>query len=151
MKKILRKIEPKNEKVLTTTPDTNNFVGKVFNVGKTSVTVEEILAEGEHNLQKHSIHRRIVNFACFKSSLLFMMSFKCSTFSSHSHNITHRLILTLVLINFFFLLLHFTVFLFCFKNVYLFLSSNFCRWLFNCFSGKSRQWHKICSQKDVCQ
>lgn len=44
MKKIFKKIEPKNEQVLT--KDTNNFVGKVFNVGKTSVTVEEILAEG---------------------------------------------------------------------------------------------------------
>ncbi|XP_063697673.1 uncharacterized protein LOC134828621 [Culicoides brevitarsis] len=44
MKKIFKKIEPKNEQVLT--KDTNNFVGKVFSVGKTSVTVEEILAEG---------------------------------------------------------------------------------------------------------
>ncbi|CAH1407984.1 unnamed protein product [Nezara viridula] len=43
MKRLLSKIETKID---TTSKETNNYVGKVFQVGRTSVTVEEILAEG---------------------------------------------------------------------------------------------------------
>uniref|UniRef100_A0A336MW56 CSON008063 protein n=1 Tax=Culicoides sonorensis TaxID=179676 RepID=A0A336MW56_CULSO len=67
MKKIFKKIEPKNEQV---TKDTNNFVGKVFNVGKCNVTVEEILAEGgfsivflvkANNGNRYALKRMYVN------------------------------------------------------------------------------------------
>lgn len=47
MKKIFKKIEPKNE-VVTNSKQETNFVGKVFNVNKTTVTVEEVLAEGKN-------------------------------------------------------------------------------------------------------
>ncbi|XP_055836741.1 AP2-associated protein kinase 1 isoform X2 [Episyrphus balteatus] len=47
MKKIFSKFD-KNEKLenSTTTKETNSFVGKVFVVGRVSVTVEDVLAEG---------------------------------------------------------------------------------------------------------
>lgn len=52
MKKIFSKFE-KNEKIDTSTGggrETNSYVGKVFTVGRTTVTVEDILAEGMHAL-----------------------------------------------------------------------------------------------------
>lgn len=51
MKKIFSKFD-KNEKLdnshnHSTSKETNSFVGKVFTVGRVSVTVEDVLAEGE--------------------------------------------------------------------------------------------------------
>lgn len=45
MKKIFSKFE-KNEKIDNTNRESNSYVGKVFTVGRTVVTVEDILAEG---------------------------------------------------------------------------------------------------------
>lgn len=46
MKKIFSKFE-KNEKIENTvSKEINNYVGKVFVVGRVSVTVEDVLAEG---------------------------------------------------------------------------------------------------------
>lgn len=45
MKKIFSKFE-KNEKIESANRETNSYVGKVFTVGRTIVTVEDILAEG---------------------------------------------------------------------------------------------------------
>lgn len=44
MKKLLSKIETKID---TTGKETNNCIGKVFTVGRQTVTVEDVLAEGE--------------------------------------------------------------------------------------------------------
>lgn len=44
MKKLFSKIETKID---NTAKETNNYVGKVFTVGRLTVTVEDILAEGE--------------------------------------------------------------------------------------------------------
>lgn len=44
MKKLFSKIETKID---NTAKETNSFVGKTFLVGRTSVTVEEVLAEGK--------------------------------------------------------------------------------------------------------
>lgn len=50
MKKIFSKLENKNEEKLPSNYVTN-YTGKVFQINKHSVVVEEILAEGEiHNL-----------------------------------------------------------------------------------------------------
>lgn len=46
MKKIFSKFENKNEEKVSTN-FSSNFVGKVFVVGKVTVVVEDILAEGE--------------------------------------------------------------------------------------------------------
>lgn len=47
MKKIFSKFE-KNEKLENaTTKESSNYIGKVFVVGRSTVTVEDILAEGE--------------------------------------------------------------------------------------------------------
>lgn len=48
MKKIFSKFE-KNEKIENANRETCNYVGKVFTVGRTTVTVEDILAEGKYN------------------------------------------------------------------------------------------------------
>lgn len=48
MKKIFSKLENKNEEKIAST----NFTGKVFQINKHSVVVEEILAEGERSAQK---------------------------------------------------------------------------------------------------
>lgn len=45
MKRFFSKIETKIE---TTTRESNNVIGKVFNVGRQTVTVEEVLAEGKY-------------------------------------------------------------------------------------------------------
>lgn len=45
MKKLFSKIETKID---NTSRESNNYVGKVFQVGRQTVTVEEILAEGKH-------------------------------------------------------------------------------------------------------
>lgn len=59
MKKLFSKIETKIE---NTAKETNNYVGKVFLVGRTSVTVEEVLAEGNLlNLTSILINRNIRN------------------------------------------------------------------------------------------
>lgn len=47
MKKIFSKLENKNEEKLASTFVTN-YTGKVFQINKHSVVVEEILAEGLH-------------------------------------------------------------------------------------------------------
>lgn len=47
MKKLFSKIETKID---NTSKETNNVVGKAFTVGRLTVTVEDILAEGELNL-----------------------------------------------------------------------------------------------------
>lgn len=60
MKKIFSKFD-KNEKLENsgsnnhTTKETNNFVGKVFVVGRVSVTVEDVLAEGKLYFFKNSL------------------------------------------------------------------------------------------------
>lgn len=46
MKKIFSKFD-KNEKIENSTREQSSFVGKVFTVGRTTVTVEDILAEGK--------------------------------------------------------------------------------------------------------
>lgn len=51
MKKILSKFD-RNEKLenshnSSSSKETNSFVGKVFTVGRVTVTVEDVLAEGE--------------------------------------------------------------------------------------------------------
>lgn len=43
MKKLFSKIETKID---NTTKETNNYIGKVFTIGRLTVTVEETLAEG---------------------------------------------------------------------------------------------------------
>ncbi|XP_073978913.1 numb-associated kinase isoform X1 [Rhodnius prolixus] len=67
MKKLFSKIETKIE---NTAKETNNYVGKVFLVGRTSVTVEEVLAEGGFaivflvkgtNGKKYALKRMYVN------------------------------------------------------------------------------------------
>lgn len=47
MKKLFSKIETKID---TTSKETNNYVGKSFTVGRHTVTVEDILAEGNYFL-----------------------------------------------------------------------------------------------------
>lgn len=44
MKRLFSKIETKID---NTTRESNNVIGKVFNVGRQIVTVEEVLAEGK--------------------------------------------------------------------------------------------------------
>ena len=44
MKKLFSKIE---KNIDNTSKETNSFVGKVFTVGRQTVTVEDVLAEGE--------------------------------------------------------------------------------------------------------
>lgn len=44
MKKFLSKIETKID---NTSKETNNYVGKQFTVGRVTVTVEDVLAEGK--------------------------------------------------------------------------------------------------------
>lgn len=44
MKKLFSKIETKID---TTSKETNSYVGKVFVVGRITVTVEDVLAEGD--------------------------------------------------------------------------------------------------------
>lgn len=51
MKKIFSKLENKNEEKATTT-FVANYTGKVFQVGKHSVLVEEVLAEGRDVAEK---------------------------------------------------------------------------------------------------
>jgi hypothetical protein len=46
MKKIFSKFDT-NQKEKESAKETNNFVGKTFVVGKCTVTVEEVLAEGK--------------------------------------------------------------------------------------------------------
>lgn len=67
MKRLLSKIETKID---NTSKETNNYVGKVFQVGRTTVTVEEILAEGGFaivflvkgaNGKKYALKRMYVN------------------------------------------------------------------------------------------
>nr|XP_022917982.1 AP2-associated protein kinase 1 isoform X2 [Onthophagus taurus] len=67
MKKLFSKIETKIE---TTGKEVNNFVGKVFTVGRHTVTVEEVLAEGGfaivflvkgNNGSKYALKRMYVN------------------------------------------------------------------------------------------
>lgn len=45
MKKLFSKIETKID---NTSKETNNYIGKVFTVGRLAVTVEDILAEGNN-------------------------------------------------------------------------------------------------------
>lgn len=49
MKRLFSKIETKID---NTTRESNNVIGKVFNVGRQTVTVEDVLAEGEYFQQK---------------------------------------------------------------------------------------------------
>lgn len=51
MKKIFLKLENKNEEKVASTFVTN-YTGKVFQINKHSVVVEEILAEGKTSWQK---------------------------------------------------------------------------------------------------
>lgn len=46
MKKLFSKIETKID---NTSREGNNYIGKVFTVGRQTVTVEDILAEGTKN------------------------------------------------------------------------------------------------------
>lgn len=56
MKKIFSKFE-KNEKIESANRETNSYVGKVFTVGRTTVTVEDILAEGNFVFSIHTSYR----------------------------------------------------------------------------------------------
>lgn len=56
MKRLFSKIETKID---NTTRESNNVIGKVFNVGRQTVTVEEVLAEGIY----HFIYEFITEFA----------------------------------------------------------------------------------------
>lgn len=49
MKRLFSKIETKID---NTTRESNNVIGKVFNVGRQTVTVEEVLAEGKFDKNK---------------------------------------------------------------------------------------------------
>lgn len=51
MKKIFSKLENKNDEKIVSNFVTN-YTGKVFQINKHSVVVEEILAEGSHLAQK---------------------------------------------------------------------------------------------------
>lgn len=48
MKKLFSKIETKID---TTSKETNNYVGKVFTIGRITVTVEDVLAEGIFSIE----------------------------------------------------------------------------------------------------
>lgn len=47
MKKIFSKLEKNNEESKSTSNFITNYTGKVFQIGKHNVAVEEVLAEGE--------------------------------------------------------------------------------------------------------
>lgn len=85
MKKIFSKFE-KNEKIDNPTKETSNYVGKVFVVGRVSVTVEDTLAEGISKF----FYRDIILFnesnwgqemllSLFMLFKLFYQIFKCVT------------------------------------------------------------------------
>lgn len=52
MKKLFSKIETKID---NTSREVNNYVGKVFTIGRQTVTVEDILAEGKCKLNLLSL------------------------------------------------------------------------------------------------
>lgn len=55
MKKIFSKLENKNDEKIVSNFVTN-YTGKVFQINKHSVVVEEILAEGLHRLQNFDLN-----------------------------------------------------------------------------------------------
>jgi len=74
MKKIFSKFE-KNEKIETANKESNNYVGKGFVVGRVSVTVEDILAEGK--ILYKIINMCITNvLLLFKDTIMFYYDFK---------------------------------------------------------------------------
>lgn len=57
MKKLFSKIETKID---NTSKETNNYVGKVFTVGRVTVTVEDVLAEGNF-----LYFNNVINYYCY--------------------------------------------------------------------------------------
>lgn len=78
MKKIFSKFD-KNEKLEThhNTSATNSFVGKVFTVGRVTVTVEDVLAEGKYQL----LPTFIIYIVCIIEQIKVIMFF-----CNHLHN-----------------------------------------------------------------
>lgn len=57
MKKLFSKIETKID---TTSKETNNYVGKSFTIGRHTVTVEDILAEGNHFIHANYFYNMLI-------------------------------------------------------------------------------------------
>lgn len=62
MKKLFSKIETKIDN--TSSREVNNFVGKVFTVGRHTVTVEDVLAEGEMLILEKGLELEFKNCFC---------------------------------------------------------------------------------------
>lgn len=59
MKKLFSKIETKID---NTSKESTSYIGKVFTVGRQSVTVEDVLAEGDYKTGSKEVHHALKIF-----------------------------------------------------------------------------------------